>query len=133
MHFRNYTTRPGRDWSERAATEPGADPVISQDRMLELTANASVDGVTFDGIDLFLSLPHTDLGHPPTTISRQLADKVGSKGLVIGSLVAPIWGGGGAFGTEEDRKNYLTALTQVLRHRQEAERYRHPQVRHHSH
>ena len=30
--------------------------------------------------------------------------------LVIGSLVAPIWGGGGAFGTEEDRKNYLAVV-----------------------
>ena len=45
----------------KGGTEPGADPVISQDRMIELTANASVDGVTFDGIDLFLSLPHTDV------------------------------------------------------------------------
>jgi len=94
----------------KGGTEPGADPVISQDRMIELTANASVDGVTFDGIDLFLSLPHTDLDSTDDDL-KKLAEKVGSKGLVIGSLVAPIWGGGGAFGTEQDRKNYLSALT----------------------
>ena len=29
---------------------------------------------------------------------------------MIGSLVAPIWGGGGAFGSEEDRKNYLNVV-----------------------
>ena len=77
--------------------------------MLELTANASVNGVRFDGIDLFLSVPHQDLESTDDDL-KQLADKVGSKGLAIGSLVAPIWGGGGAFGTDEDRKNYLTAL-----------------------
>ena len=35
-------------------------------------------------------------------VTKALADKVGSKGLVIGSLVAPIWGGGGAFGDRLD-------------------------------
>ncbi len=93
----------------KGGKEPGAEPVISQDRMLELTANASVNGVGFDGIDLFLSLPHQDLDSTDDAL-KKLAEQVGSKGLVIGSLVAPIWGGGGAFGTEEDRKNYLTAL-----------------------
>ena len=93
----------------KGGKEPGAEPVISQDKMLELTANASVNGVKFDGIDLFLSLPHTDLESSDDDL-KKLADKVGSKGLVIGSLVAPIWGGGGAFGTAEDRKNYLAAL-----------------------
>ena len=93
----------------KGGKEPGAEPVISQDRMLELTANASVNGVRFDGIDLFLSLPHQDLESTDDDLKR-LADKVGSKGLVIGSLVAPIWGGGGAFGTDEDRGNYLAAL-----------------------
>jgi len=93
----------------KGGKEPGAEPIISQDRMLELTANATADGVRFDGIDLFLSVPHQDLESTDDDL-RRLADKVGSKGLAIGSLVAPIWGGGGAFGTDEDRKNYLTAL-----------------------
>ncbi len=29
--------------------------------MLDLTAQAEVDGVRFDGVDLFLSLPHTSI------------------------------------------------------------------------
>jgi hypothetical protein len=93
----------------KGGQEPGSEPVIPQDRMLEFTANASVNGVKFDGIDLFLSLPHQDLESTDEDL-KKLADKVGSRDLVIGSLVAPIWGGGGAFGSEEDRKNYLTAL-----------------------
>jgi hypothetical protein len=94
----------------KGGTEPGAEPVISQDRMLELTANArAAGGVKFDGIDLFLSVPHQALDSTDDDLKR-LADKVGGKGLVIGSLVAPIWGGGGAFGSDEDRANYLTAV-----------------------
>ena len=93
----------------KGGKEAGAEPVISQDRMLELTANAEVNGVKFDGFDIFLSLPHTDLESTDDDL-KKLADKVAAKNLVIGSLVAPIWGGGGAFGTEEDRANYLNVL-----------------------
>jgi hypothetical protein len=32
--------------------------------MLDLTAAAEVDGQRFDGVDIFLSLPHTDVIHP---------------------------------------------------------------------
>ena len=41
-------------------TEPGQEPPISLERMLELTAAADVNGQKFDGIDYFLFLPHTD-------------------------------------------------------------------------
>ena len=40
--------------------EPGQEPPISLERMLELTAAAEVQGVKFDGIDYFLFHPHTD-------------------------------------------------------------------------
>lgn len=93
----------------KGGNEPGAEPVISQDKMLELTANASVNGDKFDGFDIFLSLPHTDLESTDDDL-KKLADKVAAKDLVIGSLVAPIWGGGGAFGSEEDRQNYLNVV-----------------------
>jgi hypothetical protein len=93
----------------KGGAEPGAEPVISQDKMLELTANARANGQKFDGFDIFLSKPHQDLESTDDDL-KQLADKVGGKGLVIGSLVAPIWGGGGAFGSDEDRKNYLNVV-----------------------
>ena len=38
-------------------TDPGQEPSISLERMLELTAAANVNGQTFDGIDYFLFLP----------------------------------------------------------------------------
>jgi hypothetical protein len=37
---------------------PGSEPFIDLDSMLDLTAAAEVDGVRFDGVDVFLSDPH---------------------------------------------------------------------------
>jgi len=88
---------------------PGAEPSIDLDTMLDLTANASVDGVKFDGVDLFLFDPHVSIDSTPDDLKR-LADKIARKGFVIGSLVAPVWpptGGGSAMGTDEDRDKFL--------------------------
>ena len=93
----------------KGGKEPGADPIISQDKMMELTAKAEVNGVKFDGMDLFLAAPHVDLASSDDDL-KKLADKFAANKLNIGSLVAPIWGGGGAFGTDEDRKNYLDVI-----------------------
>ena len=40
---------------------PDSEPVIEFETMLDLTAATEVDGVRFDGVDIFLSLPHTDI------------------------------------------------------------------------
>jgi sugar phosphate isomerase/epimerase len=91
---------------------PGAEPCIDLDTMIELTANAEVNGVKFDGIDLFLSAPHVDIDASDDDLKR-LADKVQAKNLVIGSVVAPVWketGGGSAMGDESDRMNFLTQV-----------------------
>ena len=40
---------------------PDGEPVIEFETMLDLTAAAEVDGQRFDGVDIFLSLPHTDI------------------------------------------------------------------------
>src|SRR5215472_7944166 len=64
---------------------PGNEPAIDLETMLNLTAAAEVDGIRFDGVDLFLFAP----------------------------LVAPVWpptGGGSAMGSEQDRKNFLTQV-----------------------
>ena len=37
---------------------PDDEPPIALETMLDLTANAEVDGRKFDGVDLFLSEPH---------------------------------------------------------------------------
>src|SRR6478672_11301917 len=88
---------------------PGAEPAIDLDTMLDLTAKAQVDGIRFDGVDLFLFAPHVDIDSSDDDLKR-LADKVRSRNLVIGSVVAPVWpptGGGSAMGGEAERKKFV--------------------------
>src|SRR6266699_3807819 len=89
---------------------PGAEPPIDLDTMLDLTAKAQVDATKFDGVDLFLFDPHVSIDSSNDDLQR-LADKVRSRKLVIGSVVAPVWpptGGGSAMGNETDRQNFVT-------------------------
>jgi len=91
---------------------PGAEPAIDLETMLDLTAKANVDGEKFDGVDLFLFDPHVSIDASDSDL-RALSDKIASKGLVVGSLVAPVWpptGGGSAMGSDADRKNFLTQV-----------------------
>src|ERR687892_46130 len=77
---------------------PDAEPFIDLDTMIDLTSKAEVDGVKFDGVDLFLFAPHVDIDASDDDL-KKLADKVRAKNLVIGSVVAPVWpptGGGAA-------------------------------------
>jgi sugar phosphate isomerase/epimerase len=91
---------------------PGAEPPIDLDTMLEMTAKASSNGTKFDGVDLFLFDPHVSIDSTDDDLKR-LADKIRSKGLAVGSLVAPVWpptGGGSAMGSDEERKNFVTQV-----------------------
>src|SRR5271157_3773890 len=88
---------------------PGAEPFIDLDTMLDLTAKAEVDGVKFDGVDVFLFAPHVDIDATDEDLKR-LAEKVRSRGLVVGSVVAPVWpptGGGSAMGGDADRRQFV--------------------------
>ncbi len=88
---------------------PGAEPPIDLDTMLDLTAEAQVNGTRFDGVDLFLFDPHVSIDSTDDDLKR-LGDKIRSKGLVVGSLVAPVWpptGGGSAMGSEAEREAFL--------------------------
>ena len=88
---------------------PGAEPFIDLDTMLDLTAAAHVDGTRFDGVDLFLSEPHTSIDATDDELKR-LRDAIAVRGFVVGSLVAPVWpptGGGAAMGDAEDRTKFL--------------------------
>src|SRR2546422_613460 len=90
----------------------GAEPTISLDRMLELTANAKIDGHKSEGVDLFLFHPHTDPDASDDAI-RAMADKIAGMGLAVGSLVAPVWPGtvgSTAMGTAEDRTKFVLAV-----------------------
>jgi sugar phosphate isomerase/epimerase len=91
---------------------PGAEPAIDLDTMLDLTAKASVDGIRFDGVDLFLFDPHTSIDSTEDDLKR-LRDKIVSRAFMVGSLVAPVWpptGGGSAMGGQEDRQSFLTQV-----------------------
>lgn len=91
---------------------PDGEPFLSLDTMLDLTAAAEVDGVRFDGVDLFLFAPHVDIDSSDADL-EQLAKKVRSRNLVIGSVVAPVWpptGGGSAMGTPEERAQFVTQV-----------------------
>ena len=99
-------------WPGLVGKGPDSEPPIALETMLDLTAATKVDGVKFDGVDLFLSDPHTSIDASADDLKR-LADGVGRRGLVVGSLVAPVWpptGGGSAMGDEADRKKFLTQV-----------------------
>src|SRR6476620_6572396 len=79
---------------------PGGETCIDLDTMLDLTARAEVEGVRFDGVDIFLYEPHISIDTDDEGIKR-LADAVSARGFVVGSVVAPVWtptGGGPAMG-----------------------------------
>jgi sugar phosphate isomerase/epimerase len=99
-------------WPGLVGKGPDSEPPISLDTMLDLTDKAQVDGVKFDGVDLFLADPHTSIDASGDDIAR-LADKIRDKGLEVGSLVAPVWppvGGGSAMGSTEERAQFVTMV-----------------------
>jgi sugar phosphate isomerase/epimerase len=96
---------------------PGAEPSISLDKMLNLTAKAKVDGIKFDGVDIFLFEPHINIDATQDQLKR-IAAKIAKKKLVVGSVVAPIWpptGGGSAMGSEEERKSFVRQVRKGCR------------------
>jgi sugar phosphate isomerase/epimerase len=96
---------------------PDAEPPIDLDTMLNLTASAEVDGTRFDGVDLFLFEPHVSIDSSDDDLQR-LSDKIASKNLVVGSLVAPVWpptGGGSAMGSDAERDAFLTQVRKACR------------------
>ncbi|MEM0906307.1 MAG: TIM barrel protein [Pseudomonadota bacterium] len=100
-------------WPGLVGKGDGAEPPIGLDTMLDLTTAARGEhGTRFDGVDLFLAEPHTPIDAGADEIAA-LADAVGSRGLVIGSCVAPVWppvGGGEAMGDADARRRFLDAV-----------------------
>ena len=105
-------------WPGLVGKEPDTDhPPITLERMLELTVAAEVNGRKFDGVDLFIFHPHTDHDGSESEI-RSMADMIAANDLSVSSLVAPVWPGtvgGSAFGTEDDRRNFVLAVEKSCR------------------
>lgn len=100
-------------WPGIVGKGEGADePVLSLERMLELTVETRVNGEGFDGVDLNVMAPHLDI-HADRDQILEFANRVSEKGLRIGSIGAPVWpdaGGGSAMGSESERKRFLEAV-----------------------
>ncbi len=104
-------------WPGVVGKGPDSEPPIDLQTMIDYTANAKVDGVGFDGIDLFLCDPHVSIDSTDDQL-KAVAEMAGSKGLNIGSLVAPVWpptGGGSAMGSEEDRKQFVSQVEKACK------------------
>ena len=61
-------------WPGLVGKGPDSEPSIDLETMLDLTAQAEVNGVRFDGVDLFLSLPHTSIDSTDDEL-KHLADR----------------------------------------------------------
>lgn len=103
-------------WPGLVGKEPGTDhPPISLDNMLDFTVKAQVNGQKFDGVDLFLFHSHTDPDASTDDI-KKMADKIASKGLNVGSVVAPIWPGtvgDSSFGSPDQRAKFVLAVKKL--------------------
>uniref|UniRef100_UPI00404B3BAE sugar phosphate isomerase/epimerase family protein n=1 Tax=Daejeonella sp. TaxID=2805397 RepID=UPI00404B3BAE len=104
MTENSYPKLHNATWPGIVGKGPDSEPPISLEKMLEMTAAAEVDGVKFDGVDVGLFDPSINLDDQDGI--KRLADQVSKHNLVIGSLVAPIWGGP-AMGTKEDRTTFV--------------------------
>jgi len=113
----NFPKLHNAAWPGVVGKEPGSEqPPIPLDTMLDLTAGASVNGVKFDGVDLFLFDPHINIDISSDDL-KQWADKFSSRDLVVGSVVAPIWPptGGGAAIDVQAREQFLEQIRKGCR------------------
>ena len=104
-------------WPGLVGKGPGSEPYIDLETMLDLTANARAGEARFDGVDLFLFEPHIDINSGRDDLAR-LGERIAARGLVVGSLVAPVWpntGGGSAMGTQEERGRFLEQVKKACR------------------
>src|SRR3954453_12079709 len=116
-HSNNAPKLHNAAWPGVVGKGEGAEPAIDLDTMLDLTAAAEGDGIKFDGVDLFLFAPHVDIDASDDDL-KALADRVRSRGLVIGSVVAPVWpptGGGSAMDAGEGRSKFLLQVAKGCR------------------
>jgi sugar phosphate isomerase/epimerase len=104
-------------WPGLVGKGPDSEPPIDLDTMLDLTSAANVDGIKFDGVDLFLAEPHTSIDSSQDDIKR-LADNIRARNLEVGSVVAPVWppvGGGSAMGGAQERDRFITMVEKACR------------------
>ena len=116
-HPNNFPKLHNAMWPGLVGKGPDSEPPFDLDTMLDFTAKAEVDGVKFDGIDIFLFDPHVSIDISDDDL-QATADKIAAKGFVVGSVVAPVWpptGGGSAMGSPEERANFVGQVRKACR------------------
>ncbi len=117
-HTNNYPKLHNAAWPGVVGKDPDSDqPPIDLDTMLDLTAAASVDGVKFDGVDIFLFDPHVNIDSSDDDL-KLIAERIQQRNLVVGSVVAPVWpptGGGPATGNDAEQEQFLTQVRKGCR------------------
>jgi sugar phosphate isomerase/epimerase len=104
-------------WPGLVGKGADSEPPIDLDTMLDLTAAPKVDGVRFDGVDLFLYAPHVEIDSSDSELAA-LAERIAARDLQVGSLVAPVWpptGGGSAMGDASERGRFLEQVRKACR------------------
>ena len=104
-------------WPGVVGKGEGSEPAISLETMLDFTAAAEFDGIKFDGVDLALHPPHI-ADDPSHDEIKALAEQVRSRGLVVGSVGAPVWtdmGGGPALDAGSGRTRFLGQVRKACR------------------
>ena len=87
-HVNTFPKLHNAAWPGVVGKGEGSEPAIDLDTMLDFTAGAEVDGVKFDGFDLFLFLPHINIDATDDEL-KELADKASSRGSALAALVKP--------------------------------------------
>jgi sugar phosphate isomerase/epimerase len=104
-------------WPGLVGKGPGSEPFIDLDTMLNLTTEAKSGDVRFEGVDLFLADPHISIDSTDDDLKR-LAEKLASKNLVAGTVIAPVWpptGGGSAMGKQDERERFVEQVRKASR------------------
>src|SRR5260370_23099983 len=112
-------------WPGLVGKGADSEPPIDLDTMLDLTATAEVDGVRFDGVDLFLYAPHVEIDSSDGEL-EELAERIAARDLQVGSLVAPVWpptGGRPALGDESEPGRVLAQVRKGCRARKNLPRF----------
>src|ERR1035438_308811 len=112
MSIHNQPALHNAMWPGLVGKGPDSEPPIDLETMLDLTAEAEVNGTRFDGVDLFLYAPHVDIDSTSDDL-KHLSEQIAARNLMVGSVVAPVWqptGGGSAMGSESDRAKFLSQV-----------------------
>jgi len=117
-HPNNYPHLHNGAWPGLVGKGPDTDePAIGLDVMLDMTASAEVDGIRFDGFDIFLYHPHFDIDGGDDETKR-LAEMAQARNLLVGTVVAPIYegtGGGSPMGDAAARNRFVGQVRKACR------------------